>query len=77
MEELEEGLKGLKGIATPTGRTTVSTNLDPSELPENKPKTKEHTWVGYLMPQGRGMLVGVRWWGWVAGGAPSKRQGEG
>jgi hypothetical protein len=24
-------------------RTTISTNLDSSELPETKPKTKEHT----------------------------------
>jgi hypothetical protein len=27
------------------GKTTVSTNPNPSELPETKPKTKEHTWA--------------------------------
>jgi hypothetical protein len=30
----------------PIGRKTVSNNLDPSELPETKPKPKEHTWTG-------------------------------
>lgn len=28
------------------GNTTVPTNLDPLELPETKPPTKEHTWAG-------------------------------
>jgi hypothetical protein len=42
MEELDEGLKELKGIVTLLRRTTVSvsSNLDPSDLPETKPKTK-------------------------------------
>jgi hypothetical protein len=40
MEELGEG------DCNPIGRTTVSTNLDPWELPETKPPTKEHTWAG-------------------------------
>jgi len=31
-------------------RTTLSTSQDPSELPETKPPTKEHTWAG-LWPQ--------------------------
>ena len=39
MEELGEGLKVI-------GRPTVSTNLDPWELPETKPPTKEHAWAG-------------------------------
>jgi hypothetical protein len=37
MEELEEGLKELKEIAT---------NQNSWELPETKPPTKEHTWTG-------------------------------
>ena len=32
------------GIAI--GITTVTTNPNPSELPETKPPTKEYTWVG-------------------------------
>ena len=43
MQQLEEGLKELKGIAIPIGRATLTTNLDPSELPETKSKPKEHT----------------------------------
>lgn len=46
MEELGEWLKELKEIVTPTGRTTVSTNSDPSEVPETKTPTKEYTWAG-------------------------------
>ena len=39
MEELEEGVKELKGIATnPIGRATMSISLGPLELPETKPK---------------------------------------
>jgi len=37
MEGLEEGLKELKGTVTPKAKQ-VPTNLDPSELPETKPK---------------------------------------
>jgi hypothetical protein len=32
------------------GRTEVSSNPDPWELPETNPPTKEHTWAG-LWPQ--------------------------
>jgi hypothetical protein len=32
-----------KGGGNPIGRTTVLTNPDPSELPETKPLTKEHS----------------------------------
>jgi hypothetical protein len=35
-----------KGNCNLIGRTAVSTNPDPSELPETNPKTKEHTWAG-------------------------------
>jgi hypothetical protein len=38
--------RGAEGDGNPIGRTTVSTNLDPLELPEIKPPTKEHTWSG-------------------------------
>jgi hypothetical protein len=43
MERLEEGPEKLKGMATPIGRPTVSTNSNPWERPEAKPLTKEHT----------------------------------
>jgi hypothetical protein len=33
--------EGAEVDSNPTGRTTMSTNPDPSELPETKPKTKE------------------------------------
>jgi hypothetical protein len=33
--------EGAEGDCNPIGRTTVSTNLDPSELPETKPKPKK------------------------------------
>jgi hypothetical protein len=35
-----------EGDGNPIGRSRVSTNPDPSELPETKPPTKEHTWAG-------------------------------
>ena len=35
-----------EGNGNPIERTTVSTNLEPWELPETKLPTKEHTWVG-------------------------------
>jgi hypothetical protein len=47
MEELEKGLKELKGFATPLRRSTISTNqppLPPPELPGTKPPTKGYTW---------------------------------
>jgi hypothetical protein len=47
MEELEEGVKELKGIATnPIGRATMSISLGPLELPETKPK-KQGTYMGW------------------------------
>ena len=42
MEKLEEA----EEESDPIGRPAVSTNLDPWELPETKPPTKEHTWAG-------------------------------
>ena len=38
-------IEGLLGDGNPIGRPTVSTNLDPWELPETEPPTKEHAWV--------------------------------
>jgi hypothetical protein len=49
MEELEEELKELKGWQ-PHGRPTISTNLNPWELPEMEPQTKEHAWAGSWPP---------------------------
>jgi hypothetical protein len=42
MEELEKGLKELKGFST-LGRKNIS-QPDPIELPGTKPPTKEYTW---------------------------------
>jgi hypothetical protein len=40
---IRERTEGAEKDCNPMGRTTESTNPDPSELPETKPKTKEHT----------------------------------
>jgi hypothetical protein len=42
MEELGEGLKELKGIATPLEEQHQPTRTP--EIPEKKPPTKEYTW---------------------------------
>ena len=42
MEELEKGLKELKGFATHRKNNNIN-QPDPSELPKIKPSTKEHT----------------------------------
>jgi hypothetical protein len=39
-------IEATKGDDNPTGRPTVSINLDPLELPESNPPTKEHTLAG-------------------------------
>jgi hypothetical protein len=39
------GIEGAEGDGNSTGRPAVSTNLDPLELQENKPPTKELTWT--------------------------------
>jgi hypothetical protein len=38
--------EGAEEDSNPMGGTTVSTNPVPSELPEPKLPTKEHTWAG-------------------------------
>ena len=40
------GIEGTEGDCNPIGRVTLSTNLDPWELPETEPPTKEHAWAG-------------------------------
>ena len=39
-------IEGAEKDGNPIGRTTVSTNLDPWELPDTEPPTKEHIWIG-------------------------------
>ena len=46
---VRERIEGPQGDGNPTGRLTVSTNLDPWELLETEPSFKEHTWT-YLSP---------------------------
>ena len=51
MEELGEGLREMKGITIlQKDQQLVLTTMDPWELPDTKPPTKEHTWAG-LRPQ--------------------------
>jgi hypothetical protein len=42
-----ERTEGTEGDGNPIGKSTLSTNLDPWELPEIKPLNKEHTWAGW------------------------------
>jgi hypothetical protein len=39
-------IRPLRGIGTPTGRPTVSNNLDPWELSETQSPTKDHAYMG-------------------------------
>jgi hypothetical protein len=43
MEELEKGLKELRGVAAQGGSNSVN-RPDPLELPGTGPPTKEYTW---------------------------------
>jgi hypothetical protein len=47
MEELGEGLKELKGIATPYEEQQYQLTR---KLPGTKSPTKEHTWAGLWLP---------------------------
>lgn len=38
--------EGVEGESNTIGRLTISTKLDPSELTEAKPPTKEYIWAG-------------------------------
>jgi hypothetical protein len=62
MEELEElkGIQETEGDCNPIGRPTVSTNLDPWELPKTEPTTKEYTQAGWR-PLEKGCLVWPQW----------------
>ena len=43
--------EGGEGDDNPIGRPTMSTNLDPWELLETEPPTKEHTQAGLRAPE--------------------------
>ena len=43
-------IEGEEGDGNPIGRPTLSTNLDPQELPETKPPIRDHTWAGLRSP---------------------------
>jgi hypothetical protein len=43
-------IKGAEGDSNPIGRPTVPTNLEPWELPETMPPTKDQTWAGLSSP---------------------------
>ena len=45
-KEVRGKIEGAEGDGNPIGSPTVSTNLDPWELPEKEPPTKEHTQAG-------------------------------
>jgi hypothetical protein len=42
--------EGAEGDVNPIGRTTVSTNLVPWDLPKTRLPTKEYTWAGPWPP---------------------------
>jgi hypothetical protein len=69
MEELYRGqVKEAEGDGNPIERTTVSTNLNPSEPPETKPPTRQHTWAGLWPPahtQQRTAFSGLSRRGWA------------
>ena len=45
---VRERIEGAEGNGNLIRRPVVLTNLDPWELPETEPPTKEHTWAGPL-----------------------------
>jgi hypothetical protein len=42
---VREKTEGVEKVCNPIGRTTISTNQTPPELPGTKPSTKEYTWL--------------------------------
>ena len=60
MEELGEGLKGLKGFATHRKNNNINTP-DPSELPGTKLPTKEYTLEGPVAPAAYVAEDGLVW----------------
>ena len=57
---VREKTEEAKGVCNPIGRTTISTNQTPPELPGTKPPTKEYTWLpaAYVAEDG---LVRHQW----------------
>jgi hypothetical protein len=51
MEELEKGLKELKGIATPRKNNNINQLDSHPKLPGTKTSTKEYTWSDPLLQQ--------------------------
>jgi hypothetical protein len=49
-ERVRGRIEGAEGNGNPIGKTTVSTNLDPWELPETESPTKDHTLAGLRPP---------------------------
>jgi hypothetical protein len=43
-EGVREKTEGAEGVCNSIGRTIISTNQTPPELPRTKPPTKEYTW---------------------------------
>ena len=50
---IRERIEGPQGNGNPTGKPTVTTNLDSWEFPETEPPTKEHTQAGPRLPHPR------------------------
>jgi hypothetical protein len=40
-----ERTEGFEGVCNSIGKTKISTNQTPPELPGTKPSTKEYTWL--------------------------------
>jgi hypothetical protein len=50
---VREGTEGVEGVCNPTGRTKISTNQNPPELPRTKPSTKESRgWLCHASMEG-------------------------
>jgi len=62
-EGLGEGLKEMKGFATPQKNSTVN-QPDPPELPKTKPPTKEYTLRGPMAPAAYVTEDGLVWHQW-------------
>ena len=63
MEELGEGLKELKGFATPQEEQQYQPTRPP-ELLRTKPPTKEYIWGGPMAPAAYVAEDGLVWYQW-------------
>jgi hypothetical protein len=61
MEELEKGLKDLRGFADPWIRATVSTGQTPPGLLGTGPTTKNYTWRDPAAYVEEKSLTGHKW----------------